>query len=149
MADLVHDWFQAGHSNMKIIALAAEHNVKLSNSSLGRHRKNHLDLLPDAAPEIDPETLRLAKVNHVELLEQIVARSAQSIHRSRITPELGLKAMDMVYKLTQGSAMESFMEAVTSAMAAADDDEGEYKTAIEAADAEMAADEQAQGDVIT
>lgn len=149
MPNIVHGWFEAGKNNQQIVELAARVNVKISNGAIGRHRKNHLDPVDERAPH-DPTDLKLDRVNHIEFLEQLVARGATNVHMARVSPELSLKAIDMIYKLTQGSQMESFMEAVSAAMAggASDEDDSEYMTAVEAADARMAGEEQAQADVV-
>lgn len=144
MADIVHGWFEAGHNNETIMALAAKVNTKLSNGALGRHRANHLTVVGDETP--DPTDLRLQKVNHIEMLEQIVSRGAKNIHAARITPELALKAVDMIYKLNAGSQLSDFMQSVTAAMGA-EDDEGEYMTAVEAAEARLGKEEAEQGEV--
>lgn len=145
LPDIVHSWFEAGKNNEQIIELAARVGVHLSNGAIGRHRKNHLVPIDDSIP--DPTNLKLEKVNELEALDQIIARGAQGIHHARITPELLLKAMDMKYKLTQGSAMESLLEHITIAMSG-DDDEDDYLSAQEAAEARMSADEQAQGESV-
>lgn len=146
LPNIVHGWFEAGQNNEEIIASAAAVGVKISNGAVGRHRKNHLVPMDDQAP--DPTDLKLDRVNHIEVLEQLVARGAKNIHAARITPEMTIKAIDMIYRLTQGSQMDELLGAVTKAMAGGDDDEGEYLTPIEAAEAKRDADEAAQGEMV-
>lgn len=146
IAELIHGWFEAGNNNDTIIALAAKVNYKLSNGAVGRHRKNHLTPHDQADPNMGDG--RLAKVNHIEMLEQIVSRGAQNIPVARISPDLALKAIDMIYKLSAGNQMSDLMTAVTAAMASDDGDEGEYMTPVEAVDAKLAADEAAQAETV-
>ncbi len=145
LADIVHSWFEAGYNNDQIIERAARVGTSLSNGAIGRHRKNHMVLVDERAP--DPTDLKLSKVNHLEFLEQLVARGAQNVNVARVSPDLALKAVDMIHKLTQGAQMESFLEAVTAAMGGLEDDDV-YMDAIEAAEAGRAEDEQAQAEVI-
>lgn len=149
MGDLVHSWFEAGDNNPTIAAKSDALGHHISDGAAGRHRKNHLEPMGDESR--DPTDMTLVKINHIEFLEQLVARSAQSVHfSSKVSPEMGIRAIEMIYKLTQGSQMDNFMTAVSKAMAgAAEDDESEYMTAIEAAEAHMSADEAAQSEAVS
>lgn len=148
MASIVLGWFNEGVNNDGIIDRAARLGVKLSNGAIGRHRANHL-IREDQLEDFDPSTSKLARVNHIEMLEQIVARGSQTIHQQKISPDLALKAVEMIYRLTSGSQMESFVEAVTAAMAGGvDEDDSEYMTAQEAAQASMDDEERAQGELV-
>lgn len=148
VGDLVHQWFEAGHNNEKIIELANKVGAKISNGATGRHRKNHLTLTDTRPDQTDPTNLTLQKVNHQEFLEQLVARANLNAHAARVTPEMGLKAIEILYKMNQGSQMTDFMKAVGEAMAnpEAEEDDSEYMTAIEAAEAKVSEDEAAQGE---
>ncbi len=145
MVNIVHGWFEEGLNNDAIMAKARMVGVIVSNGATGRHRSNHLVPIEDASP--DPTDLKLQKTNHIEFLEQLVSRGATSVHLARVTPDLALKAIDMIYRLTAGSAMTDMLEAVTAAMGS-EDDETEYMSAIEAAEAKMGGDEQVQAEVV-
>jgi hypothetical protein len=147
-ATMVHGWFEQGLNNDAIMAaaLAISPEFKLSNGALGRHRSGHLSVA------IEPRTPdgKLEKVNHLDLLEQMIAKGAQNMARpdARVSPEMSLRAMEMHYKLTQGSAMDNFLTAVTAVMSGAEENDEDYMTSVEAAEAKMARDEAAQAEAI-
>ena len=149
-AALVHGWFEAGLNNDAIMAaaLAVDENFKLSNGSLGRHRAGHLGVVTDASNRQSDG--KLGKVNDLELLDQMIARGAQQMAQpgARVSPEMALRAMEMKFKLTQGSAMDNFLAAVTQVMGGADESDDDYMTAVEAAEARMAATERAEGEAV-
>lgn len=123
MAETIHSWFEAGLTNGAIVEKAGVAGIKLSNGAVGRHAAKHL--VPADQVE-DPTTLAepAEKLSDLDILERMIQRGAQSLHLAtfRVTPEQMLKALDMKYRLTQGSPFEKFLEAAYEAMA---DDEAE------------------------
>lgn len=114
---LVHGWFEAGFNDMLISAKAQELNFKLSKSAVARHRSKHLypespkvDLIPMAPSE--------SKMSDLAVLEKIISRGASLVNldSSRISPEMTIRAIELKFKLTQGSAFESFLAALGETM---------------------------------
>lgn len=149
-ASMVHGWFEAGMNNTAIMAAAlqVDPDFRMSNGALGRHRASHLGVVTGANAK-QPDN-KLEKVNHLDLLEQMISRGAQNMAMpgARVSPEMALRAMEMHYKLTQGSAMDNFLTAVTQVMSGADESDEDYMTAVEAAEARMAKDEKAEGEAV-
>lgn len=121
--DIVHGWFEAGQNNATIEKNAATLGVKLSNGSIGRHKGAHLQAVADDhGVAVDPEK-PLDKVDHVKVLEQIIARGAAGIGTWKVTPDMTMKAMEMLYKLTQGNAQQAWLDAMAEAIAGVTSDD--------------------------
>jgi hypothetical protein len=91
---------------------------KLSNGAVGRHYSAHmLKQHERAALEIGDGPP--PKEDHVQVLELIISQGATSMRRGafKITPDLTLKAMEQLYKLTQGNAQQAWMDAMGEAIA--------------------------------
>lgn len=147
----MHRWFEAGDSQVEIRSKMLKYTsnqVKISYGAIGRHKSNHLVRIiedPNATSEnaTSDENATLAKVNHLELLEQIISRGAKGIPFAKVSPEMALKAMELHNRLTQGSAVAATMDAITAAMVGNDDDY-DFDTNPQAASPK---DEIAQADV--
>jgi hypothetical protein len=96
--------------------------TKLSTAAISRHRK-HLDY------EEEVEEDAGGGVDHLKVLQMMIARGAKSAKTWRIGPSDTLKAMEMFYKLTQGSVMKDLFAALTAVAA------GEEADSIEEVDA--------------
>jgi hypothetical protein len=129
MAETIHGWYEAGLTNGMIQQKAAIAGINLSNGAIGRHASRHLVPVDQAE---DPTTVPLPqeRLSDLEILERMIQRGAQNLHHAtfRVSPEQMLKALDMKYRLTQGSPFEKFLEAAYEAMA---DDEAEGSPAEE------------------
>lgn len=115
---LVHEWYEAGWNDDRIIREAAERGFKLTPGSCNRHRRNHLRIhVPgDAPPMVDTDGL-----SDVEILRLVITMGARYIPNWKLGPNEFFKAMDMYYRLTQGSAMADLFASL-SAAAAGDED---------------------------
>jgi hypothetical protein len=138
VAELVHSWYEAGCNNATIVERAENIGVKVSEGAAGRHRANHLEPLDefeDPTAGDDPKP----KVDDLALLDEVISRGAESLRfkTSRVTTEQLLKAMEMKYRLTQGSVWEATLAALGAAMS----DESE---APDAPEAERSDDERLQ-----
>lgn len=132
--DLLLQWFCDGNNNTEILAKSDALGHHLSNGAIGRHRSAHL-LPAHQVGVFDPfEEASDEKVDHIKVLEQIIARGAKGIAVARIGPDMTLRAMDMFYKLTQGNVMDDFMSALTAAVTA-DAEDGSVTSEDEAAQA--------------
>jgi len=114
--EVVHDLFQAGWNDHKIEDRVRALNIPLSHGSIGRHRKNHL-IEADSIVE-NPE---LAALDDVQALEEILKQGQKHIHSWKVTPSEYFKAMELKYRLTQGSTNDAMFAAL--AMAGSEEDE--------------------------
>lgn len=134
LVPVVHSMYEEGKNRETIAAFLAEHQVRVSTASIGRHKGNHLDPGGDALPgDGKPKS-------HLEILNTIIEQGGQQIGTKgvRISPEMTMKAIEMHHKLTEGSVWEDFLNAI-GAMADEDREGGP-----ENPDALQAADEQEQ-----
>lgn len=129
VAELVHSWYEAGLNNPTIVQRAKQIDVKISEGAAGRHRANHLEPLDEFE---DPTEGEPPKVDDIVLIDQVIARGAESLRfkTSRVTTEQLLKAMELKYKLTQGSVWEATMQALAKAMDPAAEGEAGTPTAV-------------------
>lgn len=115
-AQIVHGWYEAGINDFKMEELARAAGFKLSHGALGRHRRLHIT----DKNQIEADE-SLADLDDIEALDLILKRGQTQIHNWKLTPSEYFKAMEMKYRLTQGSTMD----AMYAAMAAAGSDEEE------------------------
>lgn len=126
LGKLVHEWFEEARNDDEIHELALRAaQINLSTGAISRHRRNHLVKVWEQdikvfSPEDEVES---DKQSHVGILELMIQRGAQNLPTGRISPDLLLKAMDMHYKLTQGSAMDNTLQAIAKAMSGTQDEE--------------------------
>lgn len=118
--ELIHGWFEAGDNNATIHKKAEMIGVKISEGAIGRHRANHLipvdtmeDLVMDGDGQGAPKRL-----TELEVLDLIIDKGARSVQfkTAQISPEMTIRAMELKFKLTQGSAFESFLSALGESM---------------------------------
>lgn len=131
--DELHLWFEAKRPLEWMVAESATKDRKLSLGALSRHRK-HLE--DDDSADIDE--VGDGQVDHLKVLQKIIAVGAKRAHTWRIGPTETLKAMDMYYRLTQGSAMQDLFSALSAAAANEDSDEQIEDPAAAFTDAELA-----------
>ena len=114
---LVHAWYEQGHNDFKIEELAHAAGFRISHGAIGRHRKEHL--LKKSEMSEDPS---LGTLSDLEAIEAILKKGQTQIPSWKITPTEWFKAMDIKYRMTQGSAFEGTLSAMA---AAASEIEGE------------------------
>jgi len=128
LARLIHEWYEEGRNNPEIQKLAERAaNVHLSTGALHRHRTNHMVKVWEADARLvdaDKPSKDDEKKSHISILETMIQRGADNLPTGRISPELLLKAMDMHFKMTQGSAIDATLNAIKSAMSGSMDDDG-------------------------
>lgn len=117
VAELVHSWFEAGCNNGTISARAKQIDVDISDGAAGRHRANHLEPLDEFEDPTDGSDPK-PKIDDLALLDEVIQRGAEGLRfkTSRVSTEQLLKAVEMKYKLTQGSVWEATLEALGTAM---------------------------------
>lgn len=128
LADSIHSFYEMGDNDKTISEKAYLLGVKISSGAAGRHRANHLIPVMTAADKliaatgagyagVDPDK-PIEKVDDLTVLERIISKGATTIDlaTSRISPEMTIRAIELKYKLTQGSAFESFLAAIGGTM---------------------------------
>jgi len=121
-AETLH-WYEQKRSMAWMITESERLGRKLSQASISRHR-SHLDEAVDESAALD-ET---GNVDHLKVLQMMIAAGARRAHTWRVGPKETMDAMNLYYKLTQGSAMESLFERLTAVAAgeAAEENEIEF-----------------------
>lgn len=135
LAPAVHTLYEEGGNREKIRLFLAEHNVKVSDGAIGRHKSNHLEPLVESAAGDGK------KKSHLQILEEIISAGGEQIGVKgiRISPEMTMKAIEMHHKLTEGSVWEDFLSAI-GAMG------DEAAAGVENPDAVQSGEEQEQGE---
>lgn len=129
LGQTIHEFYEAGDNDQTIVEKARLLGAKVSNGAVGRHRANHLipeltriDKLLISKGQMPESNTRpnepAPKVDDLTVLEQIISKGAQGIDLStvRISPEMTIRAIELKYKLTQGSAFEGFLAAIGGTM---------------------------------
>src|SRR5574343_877387 len=106
-AQMVLGWFEDGLNDVKISDLAREAGCNVTYGSLGRHRANHLEKLGE-----NRANEKLTELDDIEALDLILKRGQTQIDNWKLTPSEWFKALDMKYKLTQGSTMDAMFAAM-------------------------------------
>ena len=114
----LHEWYQFGYNDVKMEELARNQGMTVTYGAIGRHRKNHLVRTEEL--ETDEE---LALLSDVEALDAILKKGQTQIKSWKISPSEWFKALEMKYKLTQGSVMDAMYAAMAAAGSDSDDDE--------------------------
>jgi hypothetical protein len=110
-------WYNDRRGESFIIAESEKLGRKLSAGAISRHRR-HLDY-EDTKPRLDDDK----PVDHLTVLQRMISQGAQRADQWRIGPAETLKAMEMYYRLTQGSAMASLLEGLAAVAAGSTDEE--------------------------
>lgn len=139
----VHEAYEAGLNNHAISVLSDTLGHHLSEGAIGRHRGRHLSPLNEAGAPSDEVEFDASALDNIDVLRAIILRGAKSMHSWKVGPETTLKAMELLYKLTAGNAMDSVFAALASAASGVDDDparpgDGSDMSEDEAAQAEVA-----------
>jgi len=113
-AKMLHGWFEQGLNDRAIAKNAVSAGMPLSHGAVGRHRGNHLE--PKGEIFSQP---REKKRTDLEIIEEMIQAGGANAHTFKMTPTETMKAMELKYKFTQGSAFESMLDALNRAV---DDD---------------------------
>lgn len=116
-AAIVHGWYEQGLNDFKIEDNLREMDIKRSHGSIGRHRRNHLDV--DDGTDGDEA---LEGLTDLEAIDLALARGQRNINNWKLTPSEYIKFMELKYRLTQGSTMDAMYAAMAAAGSAQDDD---------------------------
>lgn len=109
-AKLVHGWYEQGLNDKQISKNALDAGFALSHGALGRHRMNHLE------PKGETHGPRMARrLTDLEIIEEMIQAGGERAGDFKMTPSETMKAMELKYKLTQGSAFESMLDALNRA----------------------------------
>lgn len=131
VGDAIHKWYEDGFNNYAIIAKASLLDVNISHGAVARHRANHLVVYDpaDEAPIPEGESEGEA-ISDIDALSRLISEGSRNFGRKgiKISPELWLRAMELKYKLTQGSVMADTFDAIGREM------DGETPDAAESTD---------------
>lgn len=117
-ADELLDWYNQRKGYKWIIAASEAKGRRLTLGGLSRHRR-HLDYAIDDEEIVaqEGEVAVDSTADHLKVLQLIIKQGARKANTWRIGPAETLKAMDMYYKLTQGSVMQDLFGALAAAAA--------------------------------
>jgi hypothetical protein len=113
---MVHGWYEQGLNDKEIAKNAFVAGFALSTGAIGRHRQNHLEPLGEQR-----ESRGTRKRTDLEIIEEMIQAGGDRASQFRMTPSETMKAMELKYKLTQGSAFEGMLDAL--ALAAMEEDD--------------------------
>jgi len=118
IADALHEAYCAGMNDMEISALSDKLGNHVSAGAVGRHRAAHLTRRDQAGVVMMGAAVDGA-VDHVKVLELMIARGARVAHTWRLGPGDTLKAIEMHYRLTEGKSDNALIDALAAASAGA------------------------------
>lgn len=124
VGELVHKWFEEGCNNAEIIEKAGIMGAKLSNGSVGRHRKDHLHrAAPEGAAVPGAEGRKLTEL---ELLDAMIQQGGaqMALGQQKVTAEQTLRAIELKMKLTEGSVFDAMFAAMAGEL---EDDLGDLE----------------------
>jgi hypothetical protein len=120
-AKIVHGWYEQGLGDQKIAQNSYELGLTLSMGAIGRHRGKHLRPHTEIT-ETDPTG---PKMDDLDALEKILDVGSRQIDNWKVTPSDYFKALDMKYKLTQGSAFQGTLDQLALAEEKMDEEDDE------------------------
>jgi len=128
VADALHEAFEAGMNDAELVGLSDKLGHHVSAGAFARHRARHLTPLHQAGVVTMQEMTEAGvaeqkKVDHVAVLELMIAKGARTAHTWRLGPSDTLKAIEMHHRLTQGRETSALMEALAAAAAGMSDEE--------------------------
>ena len=109
-AKMAHGWYEQGLNDKDIAKNAFSAGFNLSHGAVGRHRANHLEPLGEIK-----ETRSQKTRTDLEIIESMIQAGGDRADQFKMTPSETMKAMELKYKLTQGSAFESMLDALNRA----------------------------------
>jgi len=122
-AQIVHGWYEQGLGDGAIGKNLFELGLSVSESTIARHRSKHMMKQGELTDQPLAEGEEGPELSDLEALDAILRQGSKQIGKWRVTPSDFFKAMDMKYKLTQGSVFQGMLEA----LAAAEEDDEEFE----------------------
>ena len=126
IGDLVHKWIEEGANNPQIIARGKELGLHFSNGSIANHKAKHLQFIGDSplAPVLGGTPSSGEPMSELQVVDAIIQQGGKRLGVSgqNVTTEQLLRAIELKFKLTQGSVFEA-MYAAMSGIGGPDDDE--------------------------
>ena len=110
-ADAIHAMFENADTDDQIVLAVRAMGHTTSAGAVSRHRKGHLRPHVEA-PRDESDT---ENMSDLEILRAIIQRGARFIPTWKLGPRETMQALDMYYKLTQGSAMSDMFAAIAAA----------------------------------
>lgn len=126
MAELVHAWYEDGSNNETIVARSDAYGHHLSEGAVANHRRKHIvpeDHLTDVRDLVAGKPTG-EPLTDLQVLELIISKGAAGLDLGsvKISPDMTVRAIELKYKLTQGSVFEGFLAAMGEAMEEATDE---------------------------
>ena len=115
-AKMVHGWYEQGLNDKQIAKNAFLAGITLSHGAVGRHRQNHLEPKGEMRGSVSTK-----RRTDLEIIEDMIQAGGDAAGQFKMTPSETMKAMELKYKLTSGSAFEGMLDALNRA-AMEDDD---------------------------
>lgn len=115
----LHAWYEEGMNDFLMEERARGQGLNVSHGAIGRHRKNHL-IEADSVQEDES----MAELDDVSALEAILKQGQKQIKSWKVTPSEYFKAMELKYRLTQGSTNDAMFAALAGVGAEEDEDTG-------------------------
>jgi hypothetical protein len=114
--EMVHGWYEQGLNDKEIAKNCFEAGFSLGSGTIGRHRANHMEPLGEIR-----ESRAQKKRTDLEIIEDMIQAGGERAGQYKMTPSETMKAMELKYKMTQGSAFEGMLDALTRAAMEEDD----------------------------
>lgn len=110
-ADAIHAMFESADTDDQIVLAVRAMGHSTSAGAVSRHRKGHLRVHVEAP--VAPQDVE--DMSDLDILRAIIKKGAQYIPTWKLGPRETMQALDMYYRLTQGSAMADMFAAIAAA----------------------------------
>ncbi len=108
--EMVHGWYEQGLNDKEIAKNCFGAGFSLGSGSIGRHRANHMEPMGEIR-----ESRSVGKRTDLEIIESMIQAGGDRAQQFKMTPSETMKAMELKYKLTSGSAFESMLDMLNRA----------------------------------
>lgn len=113
---ILHGWYEQGLNDTEIARNCFQAGFPIGQGSIGRHRANHMEPLAEQR-----ESRSTTRRSDLEIIESMIQAGGDRAGQFKMTPSETMKAMELKYKLTQGSAFEGMLDALNRAAMEEDD----------------------------
>lgn len=107
-AEVTTGWYNEDWTIEQMVIASEGLGRKLSTAALSRHRRH----LVEAEEESEIPLTGGGVADDIAVLRAIVRQGAKRAHLWRVGPADTMKAIDMIYKLTQGSVVGDLLDAL-------------------------------------
>ena len=124
LGGLIHAWIEEATPDAMIEARSEEHGHKVSERAVRNHRLKHLvpenkimkDTVIGTRPDVGDGTDQ--SFSDLDVIEQIIKAGGKQLmaRQAQVSPEMTMRAIELKYKMTQGSMMDDFFRAMGMVM---------------------------------